>query len=66
MREMKDSGVEWIGNIPEKWKVCRFKHAASLYTGNSISDSEKDTYMDAMDAQKVLLSLSLPSEFQDT
>ena len=23
---MKDSGIEWIGDIPEGWKVCRIKH----------------------------------------
>lgn len=22
---MKDSGVEWLGNIPEHWKICRIK-----------------------------------------
>lgn len=25
MRQMKDSGIEWIGKIPETWEVCRFK-----------------------------------------
>ena len=24
-REMKDSGVEWIGEIPENWKVERLQ-----------------------------------------
>lgn len=24
-RKMKDSGVEWIGEIPEKWKVERLQ-----------------------------------------
>ena len=28
--KMKDSGVEWIGKIPEGWKVVRFKHIASI------------------------------------
>lgn len=28
--KMKDSGVEWIGEIPERWKVVRFKHIASI------------------------------------
>jgi type I restriction enzyme S subunit len=27
MREMKDSGIEWIGKIPNNWKVKRVKHA---------------------------------------
>ena len=27
---MKDSGIEWIGEIPEDWKVIRIKNAALL------------------------------------
>lgn len=27
---MKDSGVEWIGEIPEGWEIVRFKHIASI------------------------------------
>ena len=27
MRAMKDSGVEWIGEIPDGWNVVRFKYA---------------------------------------
>lgn len=41
MREMKDSGVEWIGAIPESWSVLRNKNAFScdkLIVGN---DSDK-------------------------
>lgn len=26
MREMKDSGVEWIGEIPNNWKTIKFKY----------------------------------------
>ena len=26
MRKMKDSGIEWIGNIPEDWTIKRLKH----------------------------------------
>ena len=25
MRKMKDSGIEWIGEIPEDWEVCKLK-----------------------------------------
>ena len=28
--KMKDSGAEWIGEIPDGWKVVRFKHIASI------------------------------------
>lgn len=43
-REMKDSGIEWIGQIPNCWTVSRYKYCSDLYTGNSIKDSEKDRY----------------------
>ena len=26
MREMKDSGVEWIGQIPSNWNILPFKY----------------------------------------
>lgn len=39
--KMKDSGVEWIGKIPESWKIKKIKFIADLYTGNSISDEGK-------------------------
>lgn len=28
--EMKDSGIEWIGEIPKEWKVIRFKYIAMV------------------------------------
>ena len=30
---MKDSGVEWIGEIPEHWEISRVRHLASLGSG---------------------------------
>lgn len=34
-RPMKDSGIEWIGDIPEEWKMCRLRHIGSLQNGIS-------------------------------
>ncbi|MBP8547704.1 restriction endonuclease subunit S [Vibrio paracholerae] len=31
--EYKDSGVEWLGEIPSQWKTCRLKHLASIKNG---------------------------------
>lgn len=25
-REMKDSGIEWIGSLPSTWKICKVKN----------------------------------------
>lgn len=33
--DMKDSGVEWIGQIPSHWKVARLKDVASIFRGGS-------------------------------
>lgn len=41
---MKDSGIEWIGQIPENWILTKIKYNNLIYTGNSISDNEKDNY----------------------
>jgi len=30
---MKDSGVEWLGEVPEHWIVRRLKHTANLQSG---------------------------------
>src|SRR5690625_5048012 len=33
--KMKDSGVEWIGDIPEHWEVTKLKHISELTMGQS-------------------------------
>ena len=33
---MKDSGVEWIGEIPENWSTCRIKNVATISNGKEI------------------------------
>ena len=49
-RKMKDSGVEWIGKIPEDWEVKKLGNISSLYIGNSIRDTDKDNYIHPEDA----------------
>lgn len=44
---MKESGIEWIGEIPEHWTVCRIKNAADLFgrigfRGYTSDDLNKD------------------------
>lgn len=34
---MKDSGIEWIGQIPEKWQISRIKFVAKLASGGTPS-----------------------------
>lgn len=39
-RKMKDSGIEWIGEIPENWKCCKQKYEVQLINGRAYSDDE--------------------------
>lgn len=32
-REMKDSGVEWIGEIPEEWQIIKLKYLGNYING---------------------------------
>ena len=44
-RKMRQSGVDWIGEIPEGWEVKRFKHVVtSLRKGNGIT--KEDVFAD--------------------
>jgi type I restriction enzyme S subunit len=38
----KDSGVEWIGEIPSHWKKGKLKHYFNLSSGKNPSDFDKD------------------------
>jgi type I restriction enzyme S subunit len=40
--KMKDSGIEWLGEIPEHWEVKRLKRFAHLRSGKSITAYEID------------------------
>ena len=40
MRQMKDSGIEWIGEIPAEWEVRRLSTLISLESGCPISSDD--------------------------
>ena len=44
MRKMKDSGIEWIGEIPEGWEVAPLKRFASIQTGNTPTKTSDSNY----------------------
>lgn len=37
----KPSGVEWIGDVPEGWKIKKLKFIANLIYGNSLSAEDR-------------------------
>ena len=40
MREMKDSGIEWIGEIPKDWKVKRCKNISNFINGYAFDSKD--------------------------
>lgn len=42
--DYKNSGVEWIGEIPSGWRKSKFKYVSELQTGNSLNDEQKQLY----------------------
>jgi len=45
MRQMKDSGVEWIGEIPMEWEMCRLKNYAKIMNGQDYKEVIEDNGM---------------------
>lgn len=43
-RPMKDSGIEWIGEIPVEWEIKRIKNICSLKTGSTPSTGNAEWF----------------------
>ena len=43
-RPMKDSGIEWIGDIPAEWEIKRIKNICSLKTGSTPSTGNAEWF----------------------
>lgn len=42
--KMKDSGIEWIGEVPEHWKVKRMKELSAIGSGTTPKSGEDKYY----------------------
>ena len=38
--ELGESGVEWLGAVPEEWQVCCLKYLCSMQAGKTLSSEE--------------------------
>lgn len=45
MREMKDSGIEYIGEIPTAWCIRKMKYVAEECSENGLMDPENSSYI---------------------
>lgn len=42
--KLKDSGIDWIGEIPEHWEVRKLKYICTMRSGETITALEFDDY----------------------
>lgn len=40
----KDSGIKWLGEIPEHWDICKNKYVNKVYNGDSLNEGQKTKY----------------------
>ena len=43
---MKDSGIEWLGEVPEHWEVSRIKYVAGIGNGSTPNRDNMDYWAD--------------------
>ena len=62
MREMKDSGIEWVGTIPQDWQLSKI---GSLYTQRNKKVSDKDFQPLSVTMQGILPQLATAAKTDD-
>ena len=56
---LKDSGIEWIGEIPEHWEVKRLKNVCSTNNASLSDKTSKDFEFDYVDIGSVSFELGI-------
>lgn len=62
MRKMRDSGIEWIGTIPQDWQLSKI---GSLYTQRNEKVSDKDYQPLSVTMQGILPQLATAAKTDD-
>ena len=55
----KDSGISWIGQIPDHWTVMRLKHAARIVLGKMLCNNPPDNSLEDYSLEKYLKSRNI-------
>lgn len=45
MRKTKDSGIDWIGKIPDIWRQTKLKYVTKIRSENGMYSPEQDSYI---------------------
>jgi len=57
--EYKDSGVEWLGEIPKTWGISRLKYTAEIFGRIGFRGYTVDDIVDEGEGALVLVHLTL-------
>ena len=52
-REMKNSGIEWIGQIPEEWNITKIKFLCEMQSGDNITAQDINLEKDEINCYEV-------------
>ena len=51
--EMKDSGIEWIGEIPKNWNIIKIKYLCKMQSGDNITAQDINPEKDEINCYEV-------------
>lgn len=51
MSKMKESGIEWIGEIPEHWNISKIKYEIKVIGSGTTPDSGNELYYDELNGK---------------
>ena len=65
-QKYKDSGIEWIGEIPEHWEVRKLKYSVDLYSKKSNGNAKERPYvgLENIESKTGRLIPDFPTEFE--
>ncbi len=61
---LRDSGIPWIGQIPENWKVKRLKHLATLNPSCDLPIAEESDHVTFLPMENLKQGYFLPREIK--
>lgn len=56
---LRPSGIDWIGDIPEHWKICRIKHKADVVLGKMLLNEPPKEQRNIYSKEKYLKSRNI-------
>lgn len=56
---LRPSGINWIGNVPEHWEICKIKHKADIVLGKMLLSEPPKEHRNIYSKEKYLKSRNI-------